>query len=355
MKKFFEVILWAVLAALSLVVLLFVFLTVAEYRPEAIETVPVTGSASEERLSVGEDLSVLSWNIGYAGLGRASDFFMDGGKNVAAADEPTVKQYLANLAEAVRRENADIVILQEVDIKAMRTYGIDERKSFARSQNAHALNMSCLFVPYPLPPIGSVQSGLFTVSDAEIETAERISLPCPFRWPVRIANLKRCMLVTYFPLEGSDRQLVMINAHLEAYDSGEGKIAQTRQLQQFITAEYNKGNYVIAGGDFNQAFPGTEEFYPNRHADLWAVGSLGYEDLPDGCVFAFDPSTPTCRLLNQPYNPADTDGTQYYVIDGFILSPNIHLNSVTTLDEHFENSDHNPVKLNITLLPENEK
>ena len=353
MKKFLEAVLWILLALLSVALLGVLFLTVAEYRPADREDIAVTGEASAGMLAAGEPIRILSWNIGYAGLGAESDFFLDGGKGVASADEETVKRYLSGISETVASAGADIVMLQEVDLDSSRSYGIDERESLSRSQSMHALNMSCLFVPYPIPPIGHVETGVFTTTDYEVSSAERISLPCPFRWPVRICNLKRCMLVSYFPIEGSGKQLVLINTHLEAYDSGEGKIAQTRQLQQFITAEYEKGNYVIAGGDFNQSFPGTQEIYPNTHADLWAVGSLGYEDLPDGCIFAFDPSVPTCRLLNQPYDPTDAEGTQYYVIDGFILTPNIQLDGVQTLDEHFENSDHNPVSLSVTLLPEN--
>ena len=42
--------------------------------------------------------------------------------------------------------------------------------------------------------------------------------------------------------------------------------------------------------------------------------------------------------------------TQYYVIDGFIISPNVRLEFVKTLDLGFENSDHNPVHIQVTLL-----
>jgi len=51
----------------------------------------------------------------------------------------------------------------------------------------------------------------------------------------------------------------------------------------------------------------------------------------------------------QPYDPSDTKGTQHYVIDGLILSPNVELKRVETLDEGFENSDHNPVKVQVVL------
>ena len=44
--------------------------------------------------------------------------------------------------------------------------------------------------------------------------------------------------------------------------------------------------------------------------------------------------------------------SQHYVIDGFILSPNVELVSVNTLDEGFTYSDHNPVKLQVKLSSE---
>ena len=163
------------------------------------------------------------------------------------------------------------------------------------------------------------------------------------------ANLKRCLLASYIDLPDTDKKLVVVNLHLEAYDDGEGKAAQTRVLRDFIENEYANGNYVVAGGDFNQTFPGTRETYPNKHPDLWDPGLLEYDLLPDGWSFAYDVDTPTCRLLNQAYAPSDIEGTQYYIIDGFILSPNVELASVGTMDEGFQFSDHNPVKLEICL------
>ena len=73
--------------------------------------------------------------------------------------------------------------------------------------------------------------------------------------------------------------------------------------------------------------------------------------LPEGFRYVFDTSTPSCRLLNQPYDPADTVNTQYYVIDGFIVSPNVAVDAVETLDLGFENSDHNPVLMTVNLIP----
>lgn len=349
MKKALKIILWVLLAILILAGGLVLWLSVSEYKPAPVEELDILSAPGSRTLSAGEPLDVLSWNIGYAGLGEGSEFFMDGGEDVKSADEQTVLGYLGGIRDYIYSDMPDLIMLQEVDVDSARTYGIDEADTLASANSVHALNYSCPFVPFPIPPMGRINSGLFTTTQYAIDSAERISLPCPFSWPVSTANLKRCLLVSYMPIENSDKQLVLVNLHLEAYDDGEGKIAQTNRLRDFIAAEYEKGNYVIAGGDFNQVFPGSLDVYPNTHPDLWEPGVLDNSLLPEGWSFAYDTSVPTCRLLNQPYDPADTENTQYYVIDGFILSPNVELNAVQSVDLGFENSDHNPVRINVTL------
>ena len=88
--------------------------------------------------------------------------------------------------------------------------------------------------------------------------------------------------------------------------------------------------------------------WPNTHPELWTPGVLD-TDMLGGFGSAYDLTVPTCRLLNQPYDPSDTENTQYYAIDGFLVSPNVEVSAVKTLDLGFENSDHNPVLLTVSL------
>ncbi len=332
------------------------WLSITEFKPGDVTDIKIENNSQVSDISpfAGQEITVVSWNIGYAGLGKGSDFFMDGGTNVASADQDTVSASLLGIYKTLYSDEspASIFMLQEVDKDSSRTYGKDESDVLGIHNSTYALNYSCKFVPYPVPPIGRVNSGLLTTTIYDIDSAERISLPCPFDWPVSMANLKRCLLVSYLPISGSTSKLVIVNLHLEAYDDGEGKIAQTKQLREFIQSEYEKGNYVIAGGDFNQIFPGGLDEYPNTHKDLWEPGILSEDIMPEGWTLAYDLETPSCRLLNQPYDPSDAENTQYYSIDGFILSPNVELISVKTLDEGFVYSDHNPVKLQVKLLDE---
>ena len=66
---------------LLLVVLFGIFLivsTLADYKPEEREV--IFESSSPDTISTDTYLNVLSWNIGYCGLGEEMDFFFDGEK-----------------------------------------------------------------------------------------------------------------------------------------------------------------------------------------------------------------------------------------------------------------------------------
>lgn len=337
-------------AILLFLIGLILFLTITEYNPadrQAAEMIFV----DENGGAAGTSLTVCSWNIGYAGLGWESDFFMEGGKMVDPPGPDAVKKNIAGIQSYIQSNGADVWLFQEVDINSSRsgsTNLLERLRDVIGGSAAFAYNYKCPFVPIPIPPIGRVESGLATLTHLKIGSdAERISLPCPFSWPMRTANLKRCLLVTRIAVEGTDRELVLINLHMEAYDDGDGRVAQTKLAVEFMRSEFEKGNYVIAGGDFNQAFPEMLDKFPITNPKLWTPGVLEEDSLPDGWRFAYDPDAATCRSLCQPYS----EGTQLYAIDGFILSPNVRLDGVEVDELNFEYADHNPVRIKVTLLP----
>jgi endonuclease/exonuclease/phosphatase family metal-dependent hydrolase len=340
-------------AAAAVPILLLAFLTVFEYRPEKIGPVIFIRKDGISKVIPGETLTVISWNIGYAALDADQDFFMDGGKLVRPRSDESVKANLAGIREYIAASGADALLIQEADYRSRRSYYINELNSLAENfegQAAYAPNFRCIFVPFPVPRfIGPVDTGLLTLSRFTVTEARRYSLSVPFKWPVRIANLKRCLLTERIPVEGAAADLVLVNLHLEAYDNSGGRESQTRELMELLFREYRQGNYVIAGGDFNQNFPGIDEkLFALKNTKYFKPGVLSESDLEPLWRFAFDPLVPSSRLLNEPYS-GDYETTQLYAIDGFLISPNVEIISVKTDDAQFRYSDHNPVILRAAL------
>lgn len=330
-----------------LLVVLLVYLTVNEYRPEAVE--PLQAGQGILAGQDGMTLTVASLNTGYAALSKDADFFMDGGTGVQSKSLEQVVANMNGIVDMMLDIDADVYLLQEVDVDSDRSWNVDEAEVYEQQigmPGIFAYNYKCSFVPYPVPMIGHVEAGLLTMTNLHVTEAERVALPNSFVWPVSTCNLKRCLLVERVPLEGTDKELVLVNLHLEAYDSGEGRIAQTKVLADVLESEYRKGNYVIAGGDFNQSFEGAAA-YPVVD-DAWVPISLAEADIPAGFQMVYSDSVPTTRVLSAPYT-GSYDTTQVYVIDGFLVSDNVRVNDVKVLDYGFEYTDHQPVVLNATL------
>ncbi len=352
MQKVFHALFRLFLFLCITVVLLLALMTAAEYRPAETEPLSVS-SLSSHAPEAGKEMKILIWNIGYGALGDNADFFMDGGKGVMTADKERVLSNITGIIDAIASEEPDLILLQEVDLSAKRSRFIDEtqllKDAFEDYQSVFAYNYRAMYVPYPLPAIGKVESGLVTLSRFGISEAERVALPCPFSWPVRTVNLKRGLLVSRIPVAGTDKDLILIDLHLEAYDNGEGKIEQTRVLSALLKEAYDNGDYVVAGGDFNQVFSNIDvSAYPVRE-NRWQPGLIDVSGFDPVFSFLMDPASPTCRSLDKPYAGASREDFQYYMIDGFIVSDNVTVLSVGTVDLGFVFSDHNPVILNIKL------
>ncbi len=327
-----------------------VFLTAVEYKPADQESITVEALSGEpQSIKQGDSLKIMSWNLGFGALGDNADFFMDGGKMVYPADEARVRTNIDAFVSEIRAQDADIALFQEIDIDSDRSYHIDQTAVFDElgyNNMAFAYNFKVAYAPVPIPPMGKIDSGIATYSSYPVTSADRIQLPCPFSWPIRTFNLKRCLLVTRIPVEGG-KEIVLINLHLEAYDDGEGKTAQAKMLMDILNEESGKGNYVIVGGDFNQSFsnvPCNYTVYPEQ----WQPGIMDVSAFENDWQFIMNNETPTCRSLYYPLK-GNEDSVQYYMLDGFILSKNITVDSYEIHDLGFENSDHNPQILNITL------
>ena len=319
-----------------------------------VEAMQVDGAITA-KVDKSSDIDLLTWNIGYGSLDEKVDFYMDGGKMVQGQSKEATIENINAMTSKIKELDPDIFLIQEADINSKRSYKVNEVSVFkeafdgAHYEQSLARNFKAGYIPVPLGnALGKVESGITTFAKFDVSAAERVQLPIPFSWPVKLLNLKRCLLVNRLAIEGSEKELIIINLHLEAYDDGEGKAKQLKQLMDIMQEEVNKGNYVIAGGDFNQTFSTTNyQKYP-KTSD-WACPVIDASEYPN-FQFVMDDNVPTCRSLNKPYFDSDKATHQYWMIDGFVVSKNVQINTLETLDLQFKNTDHNPVKMNINLL-----
>lgn len=249
--------------------------------------------------------------------------------------------------------DADFYLIQEIDRNSRRSYEVDMVREINHVlqgySSSFAVNYDVKFVPVPYTnPMGKVFGGVATFSRFTPTVSERVQYPGKFPWPTRIFFLDRCYLTQRYPLSNG-KELIVINTHNSAYDeTGEIKGGEMNAIKAFVEAEYKKGNYVIAGGDWNQCPPNFQhdKFIPKSGYDGFMPPSMSFDYTPENWLWAYDPDVPTNRHLETPLD----ENTFRTVIDFFLISPNIKLLKINTIDTKFEYSDHQPVKMQVELM-----
>lgn len=341
-----------VVIILVLLIVALVLATLTDYQPSDREQMTPDGNTESTHVSKNE-ISLLTWNIGYGGLGSEMDFFYEGGKQV----RPTIaksEQYLRGIQNFISSHNqTDFILLQEVDKKARRSHWKNQVEFLAKMLTYHnwvfAKNYDVPFVPIPVnQPMGRVTGGLVNFSKYCPITSVRVPFPGDLGWPQSLFLLDRCYLIQRF-VTLNEKVLVVINTHNSAFDNGEKRKQQLDLLKLEALTEYQKGNYVVIGGDWNLNPPDFDmnEINNGDCASFNSAGSIQSDFFPTGWKWAYDENIPTNRQVDQPYQQGQTPAT---TLDFFLLSPNVELLEVNAFDLKFENSDHNPVRILIRLF-----
>ena len=69
--------------------------------------------------------------------------------------------------------------------------------------------------------------------------------------------------------------------------------------------------------------------------------------MPPTWRWVYDPGHPTNRSLKSPFVKSQSEVA---LIDFFLISPNIRVHRVKTLDQQFRASDHQPVWMEVSLI-----
>lgn len=334
-------------------------------RYDEIVVLDVDRNSEWNTVSLHKEYSISTYNIGFGAYNQEYSFFMDegymldgtyvSGKYAKARSKDIVLSNTSGAIGTIKELNADFMLFQEVDKEANRSFKVNQYKmlmdDFGDYSSVYASNFHSAYLLYPFnDPIGKTEAGIVTMSKYKIQNAERYKLPIDESFPTKFFDLDRCFMITRYKVS-EGKELVIINVHLSAYD--EGGVYRKKQLEllnKVLKEEREKGNYVIAGGDFNHDIAGSiNSFATKQKVPEW-VYVLKDSDLAEGYHFESNKDYPTCRSTDMPYE----DGVNYsVVIDGFIVSDNVSVKGVRNVlqgdDELFLYSDHNPVEMKFVL------
>lgn len=346
-----------VVVALLLVVLAYVIYVFAAYdRIEDNQALDVRDPlTSKTVVPTGTALNVTSWNIGFGAYTDEFSFFMDGGEYSRGFSEEIVTNAVETMAAELKEMNSDFYLIQEVDVDATRSYHINEydiiAEPFSSMNKVYAQNYDSPYLFYPiLEPHGKSVAGIVTMSDYSIASSLRRSLPVQSGF-AKFLDLDRCYSISRIPTDNG-KELILINFHLSAYTT-DPTVAenQLKMLYEDISAEYEKGNYIVCGGDFNKdLLEDSGSVFGVAGDDYSWAQPFPYGSVPEGfkVVAPYNAENPvaSCRNADRSWDPA----TNFQLtIDGFIISDNVECTESDVIDKQFAYSDHNPVYMNFIL------
>ncbi len=352
--RWWKIVLGIVAAVLLIVIVYVAYAFLTSTRIEDNLALDVQHRATADEVAVGEEYAAVTYNVGFGAYTPDYTFFMDGGVESWARSEQSVIDCINGAADVITGLDVDFALIQEVDTDSTRSYHVDEAAMlcdrFSDRSAVFAQNYHSPFLMYPLTqPHGKSNSGIMTFSDVDIVSSLRRSLPVS-QGVGRILDLDRCYSVSRIDVDNG-RQLVLYNTHLSAYGTdGDLQAAQMRMLFDDMNAEYQNGNYVVCGGDWNHDFTGSsKDAFNDTYEDYtWAA------DFPDALIpggffkvtdYQSGMTVPSCRNNDVPYG----DDCFTVILDGFIVSGNVETTYVDIIDTGFLYSDHNPVLLRFRL------
>lgn len=335
-----------------------------------VEEISQNTEAGNE-LTTEKNYSALTYNIGFGAYTPDFSFFMDGGKSSWAKSKDSVKETIKGAGELVASKDPDFALVQEIDLDATRSYHVNEYSILKENIPAYncvfAQNYDSAFLFYPFTqPHGKSKAGLALFSKYPITGSLRRSFPISTSF-TKFFDLDRCYSISRVPVDNG-KELVIFELHMSAYGNSDAiREGQIRMLSEDMQKEYEAGNYVICGGDFNHDLKAVDTQSKASDADnntqtdsedsaepeSWAY-PFPRSELPEHFSFCLDQLSEdeknnlwnSARNADMEYVPGET----YTVtLDGFIISDNVECTKYENVNTGYSYSDHDPVYMEFQL------
>ena len=245
-----------------------------------------------------DTLTVVTWNIRF-GIGRAK-WFGDSCGELVLFDTDEIQDGLELLAAKITAMDADILLLQEVDIDSKRSAYIDQVQwlldNTAMNYGVYASMWEVQFVPSD--GLGRVNTGNAILSRWPLSEAERI--PLSLRGDqddlVRAFYVRRNVLRAKVNYPGS--LFWAVDIHASAFSNDDTKQKQYVEFKDVLDELNAQGEHFVAGGDLNELPPGAVK---NNYCDNDRCPDESPEE-DEGCDFSNE--TTWISALFNSYVPA---------------------------------------------------
>jgi len=323
MKKALQFIMFLLIGILLFIIVFFFWASSPNYSLEDYSKT-ITNNYTQ-KIETDSVYSIVTYNIGY----------LSGMTNNKAIAKP--KSLFENNLKKVKDEfkslNADLIAFQEIDYASARSFYTNQQNEIAKlgyNYVAKAVNWDEKYVPFPEYPFsmhfGEMLSGQSIISKYPIKDHQRIVLERvkdnPFyRDALYLERLAQIATVTI-----EDKEVVLINIHLEAFD----KPTRIGQLDFVIDLfnRYKTTNPTILLGDFNSN-PDDDSPAINQLFALEGIGNAAFGELYD---YTFNTANPNKRID--------------YI---FYTKKSIEMVDSKVLKQFGQASDHLPVELQFKL------
>ncbi len=335
-----------------------------------VEEISQNTEAGNE-LTTEKNYSALTYNIGFGAYTPDFSFFMDGGKSSWAKSKDSVKETIKGAGELVASKDPDFALVQEIDLDATRSYHVNEYSILKENIPAYncvfAQNYDSAFLFYPFTqPHGKSKAGLALFSKYPITGSMRRSFPISTSF-TKFFDLDRCYSISRVPVDNG-KELVIFELHMSAYGNSDAiREGQIRMLSEDMQKEYEAGNYVMCGGDFNHDLKAADtqskasdasnntqtDSGDSAEPESWAY-PFPRSELPEHFSFCLDQLSEdeknnlwnSARNADMEYVPGET----YTVtLDGFIISDNVECTKYENVNTGYSYSDHDPVYMEFQL------
>ena len=203
-------------------------------------------------------LKVVTWNIRF-GSGRFP-FFGDSCGDEVISENSDVKLIMQAIADTLNKIDADIVLLQEVDVSSKRTGYLDQVQYLL--ENTY-LNYGCYASMWkadfiPTDGIGKINTGNAILSRYEITEAERVELRLRTDQDdlIQYFYLRRNILKAKIPsLAQSGKDFFAVDIHATAFATDDTKQQHLIKYSEVLSEIANNNGIFVSGGDLNSVPP----------------------------------------------------------------------------------------------------